>query len=102
MSFTFQQIQDKLYTIQFDYKGKQIEFQGIVANDDSEIGQLVEAQIAFMENGANVSVPSYADKRRQEYPPMQDYMDGLVKGDQAQMQAYINQCLAVKAKYPKG
>ena len=35
------------------------------------------------------------------YPPMADYLDGIVKGDTAQVQAYIDACLAVKAKYPK-
>jgi len=46
-------------------------------------------------------VPTYADLRAQEYPPMADYLDGVVKGDQAQIDAYIEACLAVKAKYPK-
>ena len=44
---------------------------------------------------------AYASKRAAEYPPMTDYIDGIVKSDQAQVQAYINACLAVKAKYPK-
>jgi len=44
---------------------------------------------------------SYADKRVAEYPPMTDYLDGVVKGDQAQIDAYIAACQAVKAKYPK-
>jgi len=39
--------------------------------------------------------------RAAEYPPITDYIDGVVKGDQAQVQAYIDACLAVKAKYPK-
>lgn len=39
--------------------------------------------------------------RKAEYPPISDYIDGIVKGDQAQVQAYIDACLAVKAKYPK-
>ncbi len=43
----------------------------------------------------------YQRKRAAEYPPMTDYIDGIVKGDQAQVQAYIDACLAVKAKYPK-
>lgn len=43
----------------------------------------------------------YKDQRVAEYPPMTDYLDGIVKGDQAQVQAYIDACLAVKAKYPK-
>lgn len=39
--------------------------------------------------------------RAEEYPPMSDYVDGVVKGDQAQIDKYIADCLAVKAKYPK-
>ena len=44
----------------------------------------------------------YQRQRAVEYPPITDYIDGIVKGDQAQVQAYIDACLAVKAKYPKG
>ena len=44
---------------------------------------------------------TYAEKRRSEYPNFLDYIDGVVKGDQAQIDAYIAACLAVKAKYPK-
>lgn len=44
---------------------------------------------------------AYKAKRAAEYPPMADYIDGIVKGDTAQVQAYIDACLAVKAKYPK-
>lgn len=44
---------------------------------------------------------SYATKRKSEYPPVTDYIDGVVKGDQAQIDAYIAACQAVKAKYPK-
>ena len=43
----------------------------------------------------------YQRDRAAEYPPMADYIDGIVKSDQAQVQAYIDACLAVKAKYPK-
>ena len=44
----------------------------------------------------------YARKRAAEYPPITDYLDGVVKNDQAQIDKYIADCLAVKAKYPKG
>jgi hypothetical protein len=44
---------------------------------------------------------TYAEKRAMEYPPMSNYLDGVVKGDQAQIDAYVAACLAVKAKYPK-
>ena len=48
-----------------------------------------------------VAIP-YTVKRAAEYPPITDYIDGVVKGDQAQIDKYIADCLAVKAKYPKG
>ena len=44
---------------------------------------------------------AYKAKRQQEYPPITDYIDGVVKGDQAQIDAYIAACQAVKDKYPK-
>lgn len=43
----------------------------------------------------------YQRKRALEYPDVREYFDGIVKGDQEQIQAYIDACLAVKAKYPK-
>ena len=45
---------------------------------------------------------AYIGKRAAEYPPITDYLDGVVKGDQAQIDKYISDCQAVKAKYPKG
>jgi hypothetical protein len=50
---------------------------------------------------AYVAAHAYIAKRAAEYPPITDYLDGVVKGDQAQMDKYIADCLAVKAKYPK-
>ena len=44
----------------------------------------------------------YSRQRKPNYPPMTDYLDGIVKGDQAQIDKYIADCLAVKEKYPKG
>lgn len=43
----------------------------------------------------------YQRQRAAEYPPITDYIDGIVKGDTAQVQTYIDACLAVKIKYPK-
>jgi len=39
--------------------------------------------------------------RAESYPPMADYLDAIVKGDEEQRQKYLDDCLAVKAKYPK-
>lgn len=55
----------------------------------------------FVIKQAPVYEPTYKELRAAAYPPMADYLDGIVKGDAAQVQAYIDACLAVKAKYPK-
>ena len=46
--------------------------------------------------------PTYQELRAREYPPVADYLDGIAKADDLQVQKYIDECLAVKAKYPKG
>ena len=51
---------------------------------------------------AYVDAHAYIAKRAAEYPPITDYIDGVVKNDQVQIDKYIADCLAVKAKYPKG
>jgi hypothetical protein len=50
---------------------------------------------------AEFQATEYQRQRAAEYPPITDYIDGVVKGDQAQIDAYIAACQAVKAKYPK-
>lgn len=55
--------------------------------------------------------PTYAEKRAAEYPDIREYLDAQVKiasGDDdlateghAQLDKYVKDCLAVKAKYPK-
>ena len=51
---------------------------------------------------AYIDAHAYIAKRQAEYPPFTDYLDGIAKGDQAQIDKYIADCQAVKAKYPKG
>lgn len=43
----------------------------------------------------------YRRLRAKEYPDFREYLDGIVKGDQAQIDEYIAACLAIKEKYPK-
>ena len=62
-------------------------------------GNQVEIDMAAV--NAWVDPNAYKAKRIAEYPPITDYLDGIVKGDQAQIDKYIADCLAVKAKYPK-
>lgn len=60
---------------------------------------LIEA--ASLARQAEFVRTEYQRDRAAEYPSINNYIDGVVKGDQAQIQAYIDACLAVKAKYPK-
>jgi len=59
----------------------------------------VEAEVARLQKEWEDT--EYQRLRAKEYPDFKEYLDGLVKGDTEQMQAYIDACLAVKAKYPK-
>jgi hypothetical protein len=59
----------------------------------------ITAEVARLQ--AAYDSTEYQRKRAAEYPPMADYIDAVVKGDQAQIDAYVAACLALKAKYPK-
>ena len=59
----------------------------------------VDAEITRLQ--AEYDAAEYQRLRAAEYPSINDYIDGVVKDDQAQIDAYITACLAVKAKYPK-
>ena len=82
----------------YEADGSQDEFikEGLMAITDAEADTI---RVAAQQ--ASFSALTYAEKRRAEYPAMTDYLDGVVKGDQAQIDAYIAACQAVKAKYPK-
>ena len=58
---------------------------------------LAKQQELIAEYNAN----QYQRDREKEYPDFKDYLDGIVKGDQAQIDKYIADCLAIKTKYPK-
>jgi hypothetical protein len=60
--------------------------------------EILAAQAMYQEQ---ITQKDYILKRMTEYPDFKEYLDGVVKGDQTQIQKYIDDCLAVKAKYPK-
>lgn len=69
--------------------------QTVIKVSEEEVVALQAAEAARL-----AAIP-YQQLRAAEYPPMTDYVDGIVKGDHVQVQAYIDACLAVKTKYPK-
>ena len=83
------------YTISNEY-----DYTTLVWNDSSEkpSKELLETKLDLIKSSELLVVQQ---KRASEYPPIQDYIDCVVKGDQTQIQSYIDACLAVKLKYPK-
>lgn len=61
----------------------------------------LDERFAFFASLQNYLSNRYKEQRQAEYPAISDYLDGVVKGDRAQIDAYIAACQAVKAKYPK-
>jgi hypothetical protein len=79
-----------------------IENESVVWNNEDQTPlteQQISAEIARLQTQHDAT--EYQRQRAAEYPPLTDYLDGVVKGDQAQIDAYIAACQAVKAKYPK-
>jgi len=86
-------IQDAIYALYPNIKS-------MVGNDAFDAdGNSVSYDLSIAQ--AYIEQNSYKAKRQAEYPAITDYLDGVVKGDQAQIDAYVAACLAVKAKYPK-
>lgn len=69
------------------------------ANIPMPTGEEVITEVVRLQ--AEYDALEYQRLRAPEYPPLEDYVDGVVKGDQAQIDAYIAACRAVKEKYPK-
>ena len=61
--------------------------------------QILEKQVELQ---SEYDALDYARKRKEAYPDIYDYMDGIVKNDQTQIDKYIADSQAVKARYKKG
>jgi hypothetical protein len=96
------------------YANKEINFnKDVILQDDGngayikewnlDIPQPTLEQLDALESQANEveRLNLVKANRAKEYPDFREYLDGIVKGDDAQIQKYINDCLAVKSKYPK-
>ena len=57
-----------------------------IASDTAGIGDLYQVG-EFIKVDAAPEKGNYREQRAAEYPPMADYLDGIVKGDQAHEQA---------------
>ncbi len=79
----------------------------IVDTDELTHLTIVDGKIVFKDSAKIIkeikakNLEQILIMRSREYPPMADYLDAVVKNDQVAIQKYIDNCLAVKAKYPK-
>ena len=70
-------------------------YENIILQDQSAVmPSKAEVDAKILEN-------TWLRQRKESYPPATDYLDGIVKGDQGQIDKYIADCLAVKEKFPK-
>jgi|15BtaG_2_1085339.scaffolds.fasta_scaffold04721_3 hypothetical protein len=107
-------LNDNIWSIQWNGTSGHIEYKDETPSETitsfSDYQYLVDGHTAEKQRIADaetqaeadrVASLTYADKREAEYPSGADYLDGIVKGDQAQIDKYIADCQAVKDKYPK-
>ena len=100
--YTKEKIRENGYIVTTIVNGVEHTFNCIIANDTKEdLDEIVQWNIDNLNAPIVEPQLSYVDKRKNEYPPIEDYIDGVVKGDQTQIDEYIQKCLEVKAKYPK-
>jgi len=83
---------------QWTLRGDELEWVDTIQTQPTE--EEIQAEIIRLQ--AEYDANEYQRKRAAEYPSFIDYLDGVVKSDQAQIDKYIADCQAVKAKYPKG
>ena len=83
-----------------------------LAHTGNKTGKLIEKQGEnYVLTSAPIVEEDYAEKRRQSYPDMRDFLDAQVKlsssdenikaEGQIQLNTYLSDCLAVKNQYPK-
>jgi|SaaInlV_120m_DNA_4_1040238.scaffolds.fasta_scaffold12326_2 hypothetical protein len=84
-----------------------IGYTGDAPIDESSYTALIESQGVFdgsHPGWAEISIKIQNENARinriNEYPSANEYLDGIVKGDDDQVNKYIADCQAIKDKYP--
>lgn len=86
------------WSIKEDHRGTKY---WLADGSEHEVDQIGVMPDGHLPSPQSHSPMTYVELRSLEYPPITDYIDGIVKSDQQQIDEYIAACLAVKAKYPK-
>ena len=79
-------------------------YPNVISIRDDVAYDVNDNEVVYDENAVQIEIDNHAyiERRQAEYPDFKEYLDGIVKGDQAQIDKYIADCQAVKLKYPKG
>jgi len=77
------------------------EYSGLQWLSDSECPTEEELLEEISRLQSEYDAKEYQRLRAAEYPDFREYLDGIVKQDQNQIDKYISDCLEVKNKYPK-
>jgi hypothetical protein len=98
-------IQDNAFRTYQNFIG----YTGVTPTTEDEYTALLSEQEVFTgtapswsELSVGISNEIARDNRKNKYPPMEDYLDGIVKADQAQIDKYIADCQTVKNEFPLG
>jgi len=75
--------------------------EGNIPFTKEEEEQWDKQEAEFLNDENLKKLTEYKQLRAREYPDYREYLDAIVKNNQEQLQAYIDACLAIKAKYPK-
>ena len=86
--------------------GKDLEETEEATTTDDEGNEFTLTKLVHVYEEVEVDVSvwkrtNYAILRQAFYPPMAEYLDAIVKGDEEAQQAYIDACLHVKEMFPK-
>ena len=66
-----------------------------------EISKIEAESLIKLKEEQEFNEQNYYRKRIYSYPPLGDFVDAWVKGDESALEEYRAACLEVKAKYPK-
>ena len=78
----------------------------IIVGKDEEDNDIIETRLVNVYEEVEVDVvawrkENYALLRQAVYPPIEEYVDAVVKGDEKAIESYKSKCLNVKERFPK-
>lgn len=89
MTYQSRQIADNAYEITTDFQGSTVKFNVIVANDETEVPELVEHHLNYL----NSPIPVYSESAATDTPDLQQ----IVQQQSEQIQALTERLAALES-----